>query len=229
MKETILIVEDEKTIRDLIRFHLEKEGYEVLEASSGDQVLETVLKNPIQLILLDWMLPGVDGLNVCRELEKNPQTNHIPIIMLTAKSEEMDKVLGLEMGADDYVTKPFSPRELMSRIRAVLRRSSKQEKETQEWHLGALRINFTAHEAYLDTEKLDLAPKEYDLLKLLVTHIGRAFSRQEILEKIWGYDYFGETRTVDVHIRHLRAKLESHPEIADRIETVRNVGYRLRG
>lgn len=229
MKETILIVEDEKNIRDLIRFHLEKEGYEVLEADSGDQVLERVLKDSVQLILLDWMLPGLDGLSVCRELEKNPQTHPIPIIMLTAKSEEMDKVLGLEMGADDYVTKPFSPRELVSRIKAVLRRTGKQETETQEWHLGALRINFTAHEAYLGEEKLELAPKEYDLLKLLVTHLGRAFSRQEILEKIWGYDYFGETRTVDVHIRHLRAKLSSRPEIADRIETVRNIGYRLRG
>lgn len=229
MAEHILIVEDEDSIRELIRFHLQKEGYSVMEASDGKEAIKILTETPVQLVILDWMLPELDGLGVCREMAKHPKWEDIPVIMLTAKSEEMDKILGLEMGADDYVTKPFSPRELMSRIKAVLRRSHRREKETQEWKMGPLTVNFIAHEASLQDKKLDLAPKEYDLLKLFVTNLGRAFSRQEILEKIWGYDYFGETRTVDVHIRHLRAKLAESPEIADRIETVRNIGYRMRG
>lgn len=228
MAEYILVVEDEDSIRELICFHLKKEGYAVLEASDGKEAMKVLVESAVQLVILDWMLPELDGLEVCREMAKHSKLGNIPVIMLTAKSEETDKVVGLEMGADDYVTKPFSPRELMSRIKAVLRRSHRKEKETQEWKMGPLTVNFTAHEACLKDKKLDLAPKEYDLLKLFVTHLGRAFSRQEILEKIWGYDYFGETRTVDVHIRHLRAKLGESPEIADRIETVRNIGYRMR-
>lgn len=228
MAEYILVVEDEDSIRELICFHLQKEGYSVLEASDGKRALKVLAESTVQLVILDWMLPELDGLGVCREMAKHSKWENIPVIMLTAKSEEMDKVLGLEMGADDYVTKPFSPRELMSRVKAVLRRSHRKEKETQEWKMGPLTVNFLAHEACLHEKKLDLAPKEYDLLKLFVTNLGRAFSRQEILEKIWGYDYFGETRTVDVHIRHLRAKLGESSEIADRIETVRNIGYRMR-
>lgn len=179
------------------------------------------------IVILDLMLPGIDGLEVCRNLKRNPRTAALPIIMLTAKSDEIDRVIGLELGADDYMTKPFSQRELVARIKAVLRRSNVLAGNGEELALGRLRMNFSQYEAWLDNEKLELTPKEYEMLKLLAENAGKVFSREQLLEKIWGYEYFGDTRTVDVHVRHLRAKLERVPEMAEAIETVRGVGYRL--
>lgn len=228
MNGKILITEDEASIRELLRFNLQKEGYSVLEAADGLTAVQLARTETPDLILLDIMIPGQDGLAVCRTLKSQNQTTAIPIIMLTAKDEEIDKVIGLELGADDYMTKPFSPRELLARIKAVLRRMQRDPVAAGELTLGALRFNFTRYEAYLDKQKLELTPKEYELLKLFATNIGKAFSREQLLEKVWGYEYFGDTRTVDVHVRHLRAKLSAHPEITEAIETVRGVGYRFR-
>lgn len=220
------MVDDEENIRILVRFNLEKSGYEVIEAGDGKEALRLVAAMRPEIVLLDLMLPGMDGLEVCRSLKSNPQTAALPIIMLTAKSDEIDRVIGLEMGADDYLTKPFSQRELLARIKAVLRRS-KPGTTTDELVVGRLRMNFAQYEAWLDGEKLELTPKEYEMLKLLAENAGNVFSREQLLEKVWGYEYFGDTRTVDVHIRHLRAKMERVPEMAAALETVRGVGYRL--
>ena len=173
------------------------------------------------------MLPGIDGMEVCRILKAQQHTAGIPIIMLTAKNDEIDTIVGLEMGDDDYMTKPFSPRELVARVKAVLRRSHKGSIQDGQLVVGKLKLNFTSYEVYLGNDKLELTPKEYELLKLFVTNVGRAYTREQLLEKVWGYEYFGDTRTVDVHVRHLRAKLAKQPEIAEAIETVRGVGYRF--
>ncbi|MHC1717272.1 MAG: response regulator [Acidaminococcaceae bacterium] len=227
MKQKVLVVDDEDNIRMLVRFNLEKAGYEVCEAADGHKAIEMALDLLPDIVILDLMLPGIDGLEVCRNLKRNPRTAALPIIMLTAKSDEIDRVIGLELGADDYMTKPFSQRELVARIKAVLRRSNVLSGNGEELTLGRLRMNFSQYEAWLDNEKLELTPKEYEMLKLLAENAGKVFSREQLLEKIWGYEYFGDTRTVDVHVRHLRAKLERVPEMAEAIETVRGVGYRL--
>lgn len=227
IKQKVLVVDDEENIRMLVKFNLEKAGYEVLEASDGNKAIETAVNSTPDIVILDLMLPGVDGLEVCRNLKRHPRTAALPIIMLTAKSDEIDRVIGLELGADDYMTKPFSQRELVARIKAVLRRSNVAVGNGEELLLGRLRMNFSQYEAWLDNEKLELTPKEYEMLKLLAENAGKVFSREQLLEKIWGYEYFGDTRTVDVHVRHLRAKLERVPEMAEAIETVRGVGYRL--
>ena len=223
----ILVVDDESSIRELLEFNLKKNGYEVITAADGRQALK--LAPGMDLILLDLMLPEVDGLTVCRQLKTDEQTASIPVIMLTAKAEEIDKVLGLELGADDYVVKPFSMRELMARIKAVLRRSRHDATPKEDvLQSGGLRMDFSSYQAWVHDHLLTLTPKEYELLKLLVTNPGRAFSRDELLERIWGYEYYGDTRTVDVHIRHLRAKLAPHDAaLGDAIETVRGVGYRF--
>ena len=171
---------------------------------------------------------GMDGLEVCRSLKGNQATAALPIIMLTAKSEEIDKVIGLELGADDYMTKPFSPRELVARVKAVLRRSQKEAALPGELSVGRLRFNFSRYEVHMGNAKLELTPKEYELLKMLATNLGKVFTREQLLEKVWGYEYFGDTRTVDVHVRHLRAKMSTDPETADALETIRGFGYRLR-
>ena len=227
IKQKVLVVDDEENIRMLVKFNLEKAGYEVLEASDGNKAIETAVNSTPDIVILDLMLPGIDGLEVCRNLKRHPRTAALPIIMLTAKSDEIDRVIGLELGADDYMTKPFSQSELVARIKAVLRRSNVAVGNGEELLLGRLRMNFSQYEAWLDNEKLELTPKEYELLKLLAENAGKVFSREQLLEKIWGYEYFGDTRTVDVHVRHLRAKLERVPEMAEAIETVRGVGYRL--
>ena len=227
IKQKVLVVDDEENIRMLVKFNLEKAGYEVLEASDGNKAIETAVNSTPDIVILDLMLPGIDGLEVCRNLKRHPRTAALPIIMLTAKSDEIDRVIGLELGADDYMTKPFSQRELVARIKAVLRRSNVAVGNGEELLLGRLRMNFSQYEAWLDKEKLELTPKEYEMLKLLSEKAGKVFSREQLLEKIWGYEYFGDTRTVDVHVRHLRAKLERVPEMAEAIETVRGVGYRL--
>lgn len=222
----ILVVDDEASIRELLAFNLKKNGYHVETAADGRDALAKAQK--ADLVLLDIMLPEIDGLEVCRRLKSSPQTSGIPIIMLTAKAEEIDRVLGLEMGADDYVVKPFSMRELIARVKAVLRRSHKDGKTKEDvLTIGPLRIDFSSYQVWLHDEPVALTPKEYELLKLLVTNPGRAFSRDELLERIWGYEYYGDTRTVDVHIRHLRAKFAAAPEVSDAIETVRGVGYRF--
>nr|WP_092073611.1 response regulator transcription factor [Dendrosporobacter quercicolus]NSL48000.1 response regulator transcription factor [Dendrosporobacter quercicolus DSM 1736]SDM64386.1 two-component system, OmpR family, alkaline phosphatase synthesis response regulator PhoP [Dendrosporobacter quercicolus] len=228
MTGTILIVDDEASIRELLKFNLQKEGYHVLEAETGTDGLSIAKNEKPDLVVLDLMLPGLDGLEICRNLKSQQNTAGIPIIMLTAKNEEIDKIIGLELGADDYLTKPFSPRELVARIKAVLRRSNKESLPAGELMIGKLRLNFSRYEAFLSKDKLELTPKEYELLKLFITNLGRVYSREQLLEKVWGYEYFGDTRTVDVHVRHLRAKLAAEPEIAEAIETVRGVGYRFR-
>lgn len=222
----ILAVDDEMAIRELLAATLKRSGYEAVLAADGREALE--LAAGVDLILLDVMLPELDGFEVCRRLKAERATQAIPIIMLTARLEEIDKVLGLELGADDYMTKPFSPRELVARIKAVLRRAKPAESAEQRLTVSELTLDFSSYEASLAGEKLALTPKEFELLKLLVTNPSKAFSRDELLEKIWGYEYYGDTRTVDVHIRHLRMKLGAAERLAAAIETVRGVGYRFK-
>lgn len=228
--ERILIVEDEPNILELVAYNLEKEGWNVLKATTGDQGWNAIQNDRPDLVLLDLMLPGMDGMEVCRRTRENQATRGIPIIMLTAKSEEVDRVLGLETGADDYVTKPFSPRELVARIRAVLRRAERLPGEEQKemLSLGPIRIDLRQHKVTLNGENVELTPKEFDLLQLLVAHPGRAFTREFLLEHLWGYEFFGDTRTVDVHVRRLRQKIEVDAANPIWLETVRGVGYRMR-
>ena len=221
----VLVVDDEQSIRELLAFQLQQQGYEVLLAADGREALAKAAGT--DLILLDLMLPEIDGLEVCRRLKADKKTARIPIIMLTAKTEEIDKVLGLELGADDYVVKPFSIRELLARVKAVLRRANQDDAQEETLTIDCLRLDFSSYQAWLAGEELVLTPKEFELLKLLVTSPGRAFSRDELLERIWGYEYYGDTRTVDVHIRHLRVKLGASKDLAERIETVRGRGYRF--
>jgi len=228
LMEKILIVEDEAHIRQLMRFNLEKEGFLVLEAMDGFQGLKTAQNEKIDLVLLDLMLPNMDGQEVCRILKGHAMTAALPIIMVTAKSEEIDKVIGLELGADDYISKPFSPRELVARVKAVLRRSRKETTLPGELLEGRLRFNFSRYEVHMGNVKLELTPKEYELLKMLATNMGKVFTREQLLDKVWGYEYFGDSRTVDVHVRHLRVKMAVDPETAESLETVRGFGYRLR-
>lgn len=222
----ILAVDDDDSIRELLALQLTRHGYEVLTAADG---AEALAKAPqAEFILLDLMLPKIDGYEVCRRLKSDERTKEIPIIMLTAKAEEIDTVLGLELGADDYLAKPFSMRELLARIKAVKRRALPKPQENQlTISLGDLSMDFAAYTVKLKDKEISLTPKEYELLKLFLTHIGRAYSRDELLTRIWGYEYYGDTRTVDVHVRHLRSKLSASPEIANAIETVRGVGYRF--
>ncbi|MBE3587734.1 MAG: response regulator transcription factor [Thermoanaerobacteraceae bacterium] len=230
----ILVVDDEEHIVELIRFNLEREGYEVITALDGNAAIEAARSQRPDLILLDVMLPGQDGLAVCRELQQGEETRHIPVIMLSARGEELDKILGLEMGADDYVTKPFSPRELLARVKARLRRTVIEAEgrntrpERGKLVHGRLVIDQDRFLVTLDGIKQDLTPKEFELLRFLASEPGKVFSRDYLLEQIWGYDYAGDSRTVDVHIRHIRQKLEQVPGAPQYIETVRGVGYRFR-
>ncbi|MBF8437204.1 response regulator transcription factor [Halanaerobiaceae bacterium Z-7014] len=225
MAERILAVDDEENIRELLKYNLEKEDYQVILASRGDQVFDILDKEDIDLIILDLMLPGIDGLSLCKEIKSDDKFNRLPIIMLTARTEEIDRVVGLEMGADDYVSKPFSMRELIARVKAVLRRTREFQGTVQEAEIissGKLSINLTSHQAIFDDKVIELTPKEYELIKLLLQNPERFFTRDNLLNKIWGYDYYGDTRTVDVHIRRIRKKIS--PEI---IKTIRGVGYKF--
>jgi two-component system alkaline phosphatase synthesis response regulator PhoP len=227
---TILVVDDEEPIQELLRFNLEKEGYLVCVAKDGQEALKHVKNDQPDLIVLDLMLPGMDGLEVCRKLRSNPKFQQIPIIMLTAKGEEIDKVLGLELGADDYMTKPFSPRELLARIKARLRRPNSQEEADARIIIrGELRVDVTGFRVHVRGEETELTPKEFELLRVLAAHPGKVYSRDELLERIWGYEYDGDTRTVDVHVRHLRLKVERDPSNPEYIETLRGIGYRFKG
>ncbi|MFW5986082.1 MAG: response regulator [Halanaerobiales bacterium] len=226
MNKNILIVDDEQNIRELIRYNLEAEGFKVWEAEDGEKVLNMDCSG-IDLIILDLMLPGVDGLTVCRRLRDREGGYKIPIIMLTARGEEIDRVLGLEMGADDYITKPFSPRELVARVKAIFRRIDNTENESEDhrnntYRQGDIELNIVSHEVKKEGDVLQLTPKEFELLKLLMANINRVLKRELLLEKIWGYDYNGDTRTVDVHIRRLRKKIGE-----DYITTIRGVGYKF--
>ena len=227
---TILVVDDEEPIQELLRFNLEKEGYAVCVAKDGQEALKHVENDQPDLLVLDLMLPGMDGLEVCRKIRSNQKFQQIPIIMLTAKGEEIDKVLGLELGADDYMTKPFSPRELLARIKARLRRLNSQEEVDAKIIIrGELRVDVTGFRVHVRGEETELTPKEFELLRVLVAHPGRVYSREELLERIWGYEYDGDTRTVDVHVRHLRLKVERDPSNPEYIETLRGIGYRFKG
>ena len=225
----ILVVDDEEPILELLRFNLEKDGYQVSGAKDGQEALERVEREQPDLIVLDVMLPGMDGLEVCRILRLNPRFQQIPIIMLTAKGEEIDTILGLELGADDYMTKPFSPRELLARIKARLRRLNSPEEAIAQIVRGELRIDVTGFRVHVRGEETELTPKEFELLRVFATHPGKVYSRDELLERIWGYEYDGDTRTVDVHVRHLRLKVERDPSNPEYIETLRGIGYRFKG
>ncbi|WP_027339231.1 response regulator [Halonatronum saccharophilum] len=228
MSNKILVVDDEENIVQLIKFNLEKEGYEVIAAYDGEKALEEVDIEKPKLVILDLMLPKVDGLEVCRKIRGNNQYSKLPIIMLTAKSEELDKVLGLEMGADDYVTKPFSPRELIARVKAILRRANtKNNTKKSIVRVKDLQLDLDKYKVEIKGNELDLTPKEFDLMAIFLSHPGQVFSRDYLLQEIWGYDYHGDTRTVDVHIRRLRKKIEEWSE-DDYISTVRGVGYKLK-
>lgn len=225
----ILVVDDEKPIAEILKFNLENEGYEVQCAYDGNEALELAEKEDPDLILLDLMLPEKDGNEVCREIRKTKTT---PIIMLTAKDSEIDKVLGLELGADDYVTKPFSNRELIARVKANLRRQQQVQEDStstkKDIHIGNITIHPDAYSVSREGEHIDLTHREFELFYYLARHIGQVMTREDLLETVWGYDYFGDVRTVDVTVRRLREKIEDDPSNPTWIVTRRGVGYYLR-
>lgn len=229
---SILIVEDDKTLQEVLKYNLLKEGYNVLQAFDGESGLELARQKKPDLIVLDLMLPVMNGLEVCRIMRNE---SSIPVIILTAKAEEVDKVVGLEIGADDYVTKPFSMRELMARIKARLRQATQLKAlsksgisgETEMLVAGDLTVDLKRHIVSKGDRAVELGPKEYDLLVFLMNNVGQVFSREQILQKVWGYDYIGNARTVDVHIRWMRQKLEDNPEKPQYILTVRGYGYKF--
>ena len=225
---SVLVVEDEENLLEALRYNLEHDGHSVLTAADGAKGLETARSALPDLIILDVMLPGLDGLEVCRILRRETDA---PILMLTAKGEEIDRVVGLELGADDYVAKPFSMRELMARVRALMRRprSRTPRPSAEPLRAGPLTLDAEAHSARLGEDELRLKPREFDLLALFMRNPGRAFTRDQILERLWGRDYIGDVRTVDVHVRWLREKIESDPSAPARIITIRGVGYRFEG
>jgi len=224
MSKKILVVDDEKNIVEALRYNLEKENFRTIAAHDGAAALELARREHPDLIVLDWMLPGMDGLEVCRALRRGEDTRSIPIVMLTVRSDETDKVLGLEMGADDYVTKPFSHRELLARIRAVLRRG--EPAPSDSFRIDALSVDWARHVVSVDSEPVALTSKEFDLLKALVEARGRVLSRTALLDSVWGYDRAAsiETRTVDLHVSQLRKKLHA---AGHRIVTVKKAGYRF--
>ena len=227
-QEKILVVDDEEHIIELVELYLEKEGYRVTSALDGDAAVEKFLSEKPDLLVLDIMLPGKDGLEVLREIRK---TSQVPVIMLTARESEVDKVVGLELGADDYLTKPFSPRELVARVKAVLRRSKPPAEEAEELlERRGLTMDSRRRRVEVDgVGEVELTAKEFDLLHVLASNPGIVLTRDRLMEKVWGYEYVGDTRTVDVYIRHLREKLADNAESPRFIETVRGVGYRFKG
>ena len=224
MRKNILIVEDEKDIIEVLRYYLEKENFRVHVASDGFAALESATRLVPNLILLDLMLPGLDGIEVCKRLKSDQRLRDIPIIMVTAKAEEADKIRGLEIGADDYVTKPFSAKELVARVKAHIRRREGSVPE-KSFEYGRLKVDTVKHEVLHNSEEVELTAKEFELLIYLLENKGRVLTRDMILNHVWGYDYFGSTRTVDVHITRLRQKL---PVLAKSISTIKSFGYKLR-
>jgi phosphate regulon transcriptional regulator PhoB len=229
MVPKVLIVDDEKDIVDLVAYNLEKEGYEVLKAFDGEQALQTAKSKSPHLIVLDLMLPGIQGLEVCKRLKQDVLTAGIPIIMLTAKGEEIDKVIGLEVGADDYITKPFSVKELVARVKAVVRRADirKHPDKAEIFEFKGLRIDLKSYEVTINGRKISLSPTEFKLLRFLSQNPGRVYSRDQILDQVWGDESFVEPRTVDVHVRRLRAQIERDENSPNYIVTVRGVGYKF--
>lgn len=227
--KTILVVDDEKDIVELVAYNLEQEGFTVIRAYDGEKVLELVKQKNPDLILLDLMLPGINGLDVCRIIRSKPEIAATPIIMLTAKGEDVDKVVGLEMGADDYITKPFSVRELVARVRTVLRRSEAREDELERkaFTSHGLHIDYQSYEVTIQGRKIDLGPTEMKLLMFLTQRPGRVYSRDQLLDQVWGDEAFVEPRTVDVHISRLRAAIETDKENPEYILTVRGIGYKF--
>ncbi len=227
--ETILVIEDERDIADLVKFHLEKAGLSARVVEDGKQALDLIARDHPSLVILDLMLPGLDGLEVCRRLRGNAATQNIPIIMLTAKAEEVDRIIGLEIGADDYVPKPFSPRELVARVKAVLRRMTPPAAASESPVAAAgLRLDPLRHEATKRERPVSLSAMEFRLLEFFLRHRGRVYSRTQLLDQVWGQDRFVEPRTVDVHIRRLREKVEDNPRKPTLILTVRGLGYKFR-
>lgn len=223
MFEKVMIVEDDPDICEILKFNLEQEDFEVIISKNGDDALRKIAKSPPDLVLLDLMLPGKNGLDVARIIRKDEQLANLPIIMITARSEEIDILHGLEQGADDYITKPFRPREVIARVRAMLRRYQRDSDEMYEHN--SLRINFSKHTVSIEDKVLELTRKEYLLLKSLIMAKGRVLSRNQLLDQVWGFDYYGDHRTVDVHIRRLRKKLGKY---ADFVDTVKGFGYRAK-
>ncbi|TAK07426.1 MAG: response regulator transcription factor [Candidatus Manganitrophaceae bacterium] len=223
MSQKILIVDDEADLSKLIAHHLQKGGYQPLCVSNGSDALKTAAKQTVSLVILDIMMPGEDGLQVCRKLRAKEETAALPILFLTAKDEESDKVIGLELGADDYVTKPFSPKELMARVKALLRRTERKE-SASTYSYRTLVMDVARHEVKVSEKRVPLTAKEFSLLEHLLKSRGKVLTRDHLLTTIWEYDYFGTTRTVDVHIRRLREKI---PLLTEAVETVPSLGYKL--
>ena len=223
-KTNILLVDDDPNIRELINLYLTKEGFDVTQADRGDLALQMFKNHAPNLVLLDIMLPGMDGWQVCREIRK---VSNIPVIMLTAKDETFDKVLGLELGADDYIVKPFEMKELVARIKAVIRRYQSVEAPAKELIFPGLTINLGRYTVIFEGKTVDMPPKELELLYFLASHPGAVFTREQLLEQVWGYDYFGDSRTVDVHVKRLREKLHGGEEYGWMIKTVWGVGYKF--
>jgi two-component system phosphate regulon response regulator PhoB len=224
-KPAILVVEDDVDILRLITYNFEASGFDVATAQDGYEALALAKRQVPDLIILDLMLPGLDGLEVCKELKRSEATRKIPVLMLTARGEEVDRIVGLELGADDYVVKPFSPRELMLRVRAILKRYMAEEAPEAVWRREGLRVDFQAHRVLVDDQEITLTATEFRLLGELIRNQGNVQSRDHLLDKVWGYQFEGYSRTVDTHVRRLRQKLGPY---ADLIETLRGVGYRFR-
>ena len=226
--EKILIIEDEENILEAVKYTLTQEGYDVFTSVDGEEGLEKAQEIKPDLVLLDVMLPKMDGFEVCRILRKDLE---MPVFMISAKAEEIDRVVGLEMGADDYITKPFSMRELVVRVRNSLRRAAlnPQVDELEILKFGELEIHLTSHMAIVSGEEVSMKPKEFDLLYLLASHKGRAFTRDQILQRLWDDEYIGDVRTVDVHVRWIREKIEVNPSRPEKLVTIRGVGYRFDG
>jgi two-component system alkaline phosphatase synthesis response regulator PhoP len=227
-KKLIYVVEDEKNIQELLKYNLEDAGYKIRVFSNGETFIDESNITPPDLVLLDIMMPGIDGLEVCKKIKSSTRLRRIPIIMLSAKGEEIDKVLGLEIGAEDYITKPFALRELIARIKVVFRRQGDESQDEAEViSFGDVRVDFSRREVYKGEALVELTYKEFELLKMLLKNKRKVLTREKILESIWGMDYYGETRTVDVHIRYLRQKLERDDKNPEYIETLRGIGYRF--
>ena len=222
--ETILVVDDEANIVELARMYLEQEGFRVRPAGDGATALAMIARQPPALMVLDLMLPVVDGWEVCRRVRAGKAAPELPIIMLTARDDDVDKIVGLELGADDYLTKPFNPRELVARVRAILRRSRRARRADAPVHVGDVTIDPARHEVTVAGQPVELRRKEFELILALAEHLGLVLSREQLLKLVWGYDFYGETRTVDVHIAQLRKKLSG---ATVEIETVLGVGYKL--